>query len=451
MLKWYQLLFMILILNPPVFSQEKPQIIILTDIGGDTDDEQSLSRFLHYADQFDIKGLCSTSRLGHGQDIKPELIRAQIQAYREVYPNLILHSKDFPDPDFLNSLVKSGLGNQKELGEGWDTEASEHIIKVVDESQNKVHIPVWGGLRELAQALWKVKQTRNEQELKAFSHKIQVHAIGDQDRHRDYILNEFKEVTFIANGFAWYGSAGVRELSAFRGMYMTGDVSRQNAVWVRSNIHLSPLGEKYQLHGHGTDGMKEGNTPSFLGLIANGLNVPEKPEYGGWGGRYRLLRNRLYIDVPDFLNGKLNERHTVARWRPAFQNDFLARVKWGIAPYENANHNPIIILNGLEGMERMLLNKSQGDWVELDATACHDPDGDALNFNWYVYEEIYKPKTPILSAALEGKEKVKFKVPDIPDGEQIHIILEVTDKGTPSLTSYRRIMISSINNRQALK
>jgi len=439
----YPLLCFLLIFNLPVLAQEKPLIIVLTDIGGDTDDEQSLSRFLHYADQFDIKGLCATSRMGHGQDIKPELIRAQIQAYREVYPNLILHSNHFPDPDYLETLVKAGQGNHKELGEGWDTEASEHIIKVVDGTQKTVHIPVWGGLRELAQALWKVKQSRTEEELNKFCQKIQVHAIGDQDRHRDYILNEFKEITFIANGFAWHGFTGVRELSAFRGMYMTGDVSRQNAAWVKSNIHISPLGEKYQLHGHGTDGMKEGDTPSFLGLIANGLNMPEKPEYGGWGGRYRHLRNALYIDVPDFLEGKLNERHSVARWRPAFQNDFMARVKWGITTYSNANHNPEIVLNGLGGNEPLFLSKSKGDVVELDASSSRDPDGDELNFNWFVYEEIYKPQSPIFPEMEVSGAKVKFTIPEIHNGEDIHIILEVTDSGTPSLTSYKRIIISS--------
>jgi hypothetical protein len=443
MLTWTQIFCVILFYSFPAFSQEKPKIIILTDIGGDTDDEQSLSRFLHYADHFDIKGFCSTSRLGHGQDIKPELIRAQIQAYRAVYPNLIQHSPDFPHPDYLDTLVKAGQGNHKELGEGWDTEASEHIIKVVDETQSIVHIPVWGGLRELAQALWKVKRNRSEEELKSFSKKIQVHAIGDQDRHRDYILNEFKDVTFIANGFAWYGFTGVRELSAFRGMYMTGDVSRQNADWVKSSIHISPLGEKYQLHGHGTDGMKEGDTPSFLGLIANGLNVPEKPEYGGWGGRYRLLRNALYIDVPDFLNGTLNERHTVARWRPAFQNDFMARVKWGLVPYEEANHNPIIILNGSTSTEPIHYKKAKGDLLELDASSSHDPDGDDLHYNWFVYEEIYKPETPILFEMEAGMQKVQLKVPEIRDGQHIHIILEVTDGGTPALAAYRRIIISS--------
>ncbi|MFC4870859.1 nucleoside hydrolase-like domain-containing protein [Negadavirga shengliensis] len=426
-------------------AQDKPQIIVLTDIGGDTDDEQSLARFLYYADHFDIKGLCATSRLGHGQDTKPEIIHSQLQAYREVYPNLLLHSQDFPDPDQLERLVKNGQGDHKSLGEGHDTEASDHIIQVIDGTDHTVHIAVWGGLRELAQALWKVKENRNSEQLEAFCKKIQVHAIGDQDGHRDYMLKEFKDVKFIANGFAWYGFAGVRELSAFRGMYMTGDVSMQDGDWVRTEIHGNgPLSEKYQLHGHGTDGMKEGDTPSFLGLLENGLNVPEKPEYGGWGGRYRWLNNHLYIDVPDFLEGKLNERHTVARWRSAFQRDFMARVKWATMSFAEANHNPVVIINGGKSTFPLELEAKAGERVVLDASQSSDPDGDALEFHWFVYDEIFRASEPIRFEMENQGAKASFKMPELPKGEKIHIIAEVTDNGQPAMTRYRRIILTTL-------
>ena len=32
----------------------------------------------------------------------------------------------------------------------------------------------------------------------------------------------------------------------------------------------------------------EGDTPSWLGLIPNGMNDYEHPNWGGWGGRYEL-------------------------------------------------------------------------------------------------------------------------------------------------------------------
>ncbi|MEQ8534707.1 MAG: DUF1593 domain-containing protein, partial [Imperialibacter sp.] len=42
-------------------KENKPRIVLLTDIGGDRDDEQSFTQFMMYADQFDIEGLIATS------------------------------------------------------------------------------------------------------------------------------------------------------------------------------------------------------------------------------------------------------------------------------------------------------------------------------------------------------------------------------------------------------
>ncbi len=422
---------------------EKPKVIVLTDIGGDTDDEQSLSRFLHYADQFEILGLYATSRMGHGQDTKPEIINSQIQAYEKVYPNLKLHSDGFPSPASLYGVVKEGHGEHEVWGEGFDTEASDHLIEVVDQLEGVVHVPIWGGMRELLQALWKVKNTRDEDALRKFSRKLQVHAIGDQDRHRDLLLREYKDVTFIANGFAWLGFTGVRELSAFRGMYMTGDQSLQDAAWVKKHVHISPLGECYQLHGHGTNGMKEGDSPSFLGLINNGLNVPDHPGFGGWGGRYRHLNQVLFIDAPDYLDGELNERHSVSRWRPAFQHDFMARVLWGIKDYDEANHPPLPKLVDHPDHLPIFLEKQENSIVVLDASPSVDPDGDHLSYHWWVYDEIYKPERPIEFYFTDEGRKISFSMPKIRPNSQLHIILEVSDNGMPSLTRYRRIVLKN--------
>lgn len=436
------LVFFFLLPVLSVYSHDKPAIIVLTDIGGDTDDEQSMVRFLLYSDMLDVKAICITSRLGHGQDIKPEIVYNQIEAYRSVYPNLLLHSEGYPDPDYLRSIVKYGQGDHASFGQGFDTGASEYIIKVIDESEEIVHVAVWGGLRELAQALWKVKETRTQEQVVEFCRKMQVHEINDQDDHRDWITGNFPDIRFIANGFNKAGAWGVRELATFRGMYMTGDVSMQDGEWVRKNVYgHGALSETYQLHGHGTDGMKEGDTPSFLGLISNGLNVPERPDWGGWGGRYRLLRNNLYIDVPDFLDGKLNERHTVSRWRPAFQRDFMARLKWCAEPYENVNRNPIAVVNGLADTSPLFVKALPGQKLVFDASGSYDPDGDELSFNWFFYYEIYFPGCVDLNVSSDGSICTVI-APEETGDENLHLILEVTDNGTPSLTSYKRIVIN---------
>jgi hypothetical protein len=37
----------------------------------------------------------------------------------------------------------------------------------------------------------------------------------------------------------------------------------------------------YLLDGYGVPGMKEGDTLSFFGFVPNGLNVPDRFEWGG--------------------------------------------------------------------------------------------------------------------------------------------------------------------------
>ena len=76
---------------------EKPRLVVLTDISSLTagesepDDGQSLIRLMLYSNDFDIEGLVASSNLGHGQKVRPELIRRVVDAYEKVQPNLLLH------------------------------------------------------------------------------------------------------------------------------------------------------------------------------------------------------------------------------------------------------------------------------------------------------------------------------------------------------------------------
>src|SRR5690606_11828070 len=139
-------------------------------------------------------------------------------------------------------------------------------------------------------------------------------------------------------------------------------------AWLAEHIQQGhgPLGAAYPDVAYGM----EGDTPSFLNLIPNGLNTPERPDFGGWGGRYVLrVPKREEMDVNGFNGGmviedeprpiwtnsndvlkqylpgeygrsvKLGERSfddyraTVWRWRDAFQHDFAARMDWTTKPF----------------------------------------------------------------------------------------------------------------------
>lgn len=417
------------------YSRDKPSVIVLTDIGGDPDDTQSLVRLLLYSNEYDVKAICATSSLGHGQVVHSEVIKNLVTAYGKVYANLIANAKGFPSPEYLQSVVYAGQGNQADFGEGFDTEASDAIIRIVEKSDEPVNILIWGGQRELAQALWKVAKTQSKEYVVSFSRKIHVFAIADQDDHREWIIKNFPHISFIASGYS-----GMRLSSTFRGMYLTGDTSMQNRKWVRANVYgHGALGACYPLDGGGVPGMKEGDTPSFLLFIENGLNFHEHPDWGGWGGRYRLAKNNLYIDAPDILDGVLNERHSVSRWRPAFQKDFMARLDWCIKPYNQANHNPEVVVNGSAGYAPLTINAKRGELIRLDASESTDPDGNSLSCQWFVYNEISGTLGECLKLDA-SKEKCTFQIPKASD-KAIHLILSVNDNGIPSLTTYKRIII----------
>ncbi len=61
------------------------------------------------------------------------------------------------------------------------------------------------------------------------------------------------------------------------------DVSEVTNEWLQTNIrNKGPLGRRYPRFAF----IMEGDTPSVLGLIDNGLNAYRRPDWGGWGGRY---------------------------------------------------------------------------------------------------------------------------------------------------------------------
>lgn len=428
-------------------AQAPVRLVVMTDIGGDPDDQQSLVRLLLHADQFNLEGLLATSRLEHGQDTRSELIHEQLTAYASVYPNLLKHTQKFPTPESLRAVVHNGQGNQETMGEGHDTPASEWLIQVVDKPDfQPVWLAIWGGQRELAQALWKVRSTRSPAEVDAFIKKLRVYAIENQDGHERWILAQFPTLFMISSGYVNIGfplSTRVRDYSAYRGMYMTGDETLVSRKWVSEHIHVlkNPLAATYPVDGGGVNGLKEGDTPSFLGLIANGLNIAEKPDWGGFGGRFRRLRNNLFTDIVDFQNGQWNERFSVSRWRGFFQNDFAARLNWCTSSYADANHHPVAILNQQGGTDALEINARPGEKVALIAADSSDPDGQALTYTWWNYWEAgsYPGK---IDSAIHNQLNFSFPVPtDAAVGTLFHVILEITDTGTPALTSFRRVII----------
>lgn len=430
----------------------KPRLLVLTDISSlakgfaEPDDTQSMVRLLLYANEIDIEGLVATYTK-HGHDIRPAYLHHIVKQYGKVQPQLALHDPRFPTEARLRGLIKSG--NPKDgldqVGAGKDTEGSDWIIEAADrEDVRPLWVSVWGGTTDLAQALWKVRTMRSKEQLTAFIDKLRVYAIGDQYGIGSWIRDEFPGLFYITC------------YKAFRGMSKKGDTTLTTIEWLRQHIvrDHGPFGESYPEYDGGDPwgnvyGMKEGDSPAFMYLIPNGLGDPERPEWGGWGGRFALQeaasKNRHYVDAVDTVDGESSEWASVYRWRSAFQRSFQARMDWCVMSYEEANHEPVAVIQG--GKERTV---RAGERVPLSASGSTDPDGEALDYEWQVYPEAGSYQGNIRLEGWRG-QACSFIAPEVLQPQTIHVILTVTNRGTPPLSAYKRIIITVENDVEIME
>jgi len=443
-------LLLSLCLAAPLLAEDKPRLIVLTDIGGDPDDSQAIVRLLVYANAFEIEALIASAsgipgELGQAIT-RPDLIRNAVNAYGSVRSNLVQHDPGYPTAQFLLDRITSGNPNRGTsfIGSGRDTAGSNAIIAVVDRSDPRpVNISIWGGQTDLAQALWKVKATRSTSAYNMFTAKIRVHDIADQDGIYAHIRSNHPGLWYILSN-APIG-ADKRE-GAFRGMYLGGDESLTSLSWITNHVitNHGPLGALYP-NSTWTDpnpygALKEGDTPSWFYFLDQGLSVAGQPGYGSWGGRFQVDSGTWFKDAKDTVGGSTLARATVYRWRPAFQNHFQARMDWCVKPYAQANHAPVVTLNGAGGTGIVHISAHPGQTVSLSAAGSTDPDGNVLGYTWWQYREA---GTHTGTVAISGSTSnaASFIAPSVSEPRTIHIILEVTDNGSPALTSYRRAIV----------
>jgi len=452
-------------------AHQKNRMIVLTDIEADPDDTESLVRLLLYSNVVDVKGLIATTSTHQRSAVHPESIERVIRGYGNVQPNLLKHEPGFPDAGSLLRLVKRGRAEygMQGVGKGKDSEGSEWIIKVLEDKDDRpLWICVWGGPNTLAQALYKIRESRTEKEAKRLIGKLRVYTISDQDDSGIWMRRNFPDLFYIVSP-GGYGS------STWSAINSVGPGIRNEVIsnaWLAKNIQQGhgPLGALYPDVAYGM----EGDTPSWLNLIPNGLSDPEHPDWGGWGGRYELYRPEdSSLDTAGFTGGVpveheprpmwtnavdrfvpygagdygravlpesaavISNKATVWRWREDFQNDFAARMSWCTRSYKEANHPPVPVLNHPDA-----ITVKSGDRFCLNARGTTDPDGDNLSFIWFQYPEAgsYKKLIPIGGA--DNMDIVWVTAPMVERSETVHFILRVTDKGSPPLSRYKRVIVN---------
>jgi hypothetical protein len=445
----------------------KPRLLVLTDIENEPDDTQSMVRFLTYSNQWDIEGLVATTSVHQPGRTASDSIRAVVHSYGKVRDNLLLHEKGFPTEQHLLSVIREGRPTygMQAVGKGMDSPGSELLIASADsEDSRPLWVLVWGGPNVLAQSLWKIQSTRSAQELEKFVSKLRVYTISDQDDSGPWIRKNFPNLFYIASPgvhaggayhFAtWSGIAG----DNFHGRFSGGDFSIVDNPWL--DRHIRSKGILGAAYPH-TEFIMEGDTPSFLGLINNGLGSMEHPDWGSWGGRYELYTPRtekwflepetrpFWTNAVDEVLGSDGRWHTsnhatIWRWRSAFQNDFAARMDWTVKSYAEANHPPVVTLE-----TPGVINAKPGQRVDLIARAS-DPDGDAVSYNWFYYGEAgsFTVSSGLSGQAVEvqnfDQARASFVVPAsrVLRNGSMHFIVAVTDHGNPRLTRYQRVIVN---------
>jgi hypothetical protein len=454
---------------PQVVSQagttRKHRVLVLTDIEADPDDTQSLIRFLLYSNQWNVEGLIATTSIHQQTRVAPESIIKVLDAYRKVQPNLILHERGYPGYAELRSKVKKGAAvyGMQGVGEGKDSEGSDWIVHVLSQADERpVWITVWGGTNTLAQALWKIRKNRRPEEAEKLIKKLRVYTISDQDDSGPWIRKNFPSVFYVVTPGYNYAYATWLGMSF---PYPGADGEVTSNAWLTKNIQQGhgPLGAAYPDVAYGM----EGDTPSFLDLIDNGLNDPEHPNFGGWGGRYELylpeFRNSnsgifarqnwpkdepetrpIWTNAEDSVISKIDKKTyfgnqaTIWRWRTEIQNDFAARMAWTTRRFQDCNHPPVPALGHPDH-----LTVRAGQQFHLSAAGTIDPDGDSMSYLWFVYPEAgtYKGSVSFRPYA-SNLYDIPVTAPAVDSTRTIHFILAVTDKGSPPLTRYKRVIVT---------
>ncbi len=201
--------------------------------------------------------------------------------------------------------------------------------------------------------------------------------------------------------------------------------------WIAENVTNGhgPLGALYPQKY-----VSEGDTPSFLNLINNGLDAWQDYALGGWGGRSAHDDPAFPNHITDkALTDDGNANKMYWRWVPAAQNDFAACMDWCVKEFKDANHAPVVKVKG-----SLTRDVEPGETVKLEATAI-DPDGNNLTCKWWQYADADSAVASVVIANSDSLDNASFVAPNEP-GKQVHIILEVTDSGTPALTGYQRLI-----------
>ena len=272
-------------LDDGALTGHRHRVLVSTDIGGtDPDDFQSMVHLLVYADLFDLEGLIS-SPFGPGR--KSDILQV-IDRYEQDFRTLTSHSDRYPNAESLRAITKQGETEEANAsGVGKPTEGSQWIIQCAKRDDSRpLHVLVWGGIEDLAQALHDAPDVLP---------KLRVYWIGGPNKK--WSVNAYNYVE-QNHPLLWIIEAN----ATYRGWFVGGE---QNEPWGNKSFvseHISghgALGDYFSTQLKGT--IKMGDTPSVARLLRGTSEDPTQPSWGGkyvriWDGR-KTTFDRLTTEV----------------------------------------------------------------------------------------------------------------------------------------------------------
>jgi len=362
---------------------------------------------------------------------------AYIKAYGQVRPNLVRHDPRYPTEEYLRERTVPGHN---------DTDAGVRLITAAADRNDSR--PIWygnwgsnsGATSNLRRALDKAKAERSPEEYRRFAARFRIVTLDGGGATRqgndDAILLHVETGYPTIDGKRWYHR--FRPLTEWAGGFdVTKDVKKGGGA----------LGALYTTP-------KEGDSWSFIYLIPTGLSDPEHPTWGGWAGRYGPRdegppekkgaptgKQFYWANQTDTWNGTTSRDNTAKRWAEHLQNDFRARLKWCVTDkFEKANHAPVVQCQN-DATRAVLQVKAKAGEVRVLSAKGTDPDGNRLSYRWFVYPEAGTNRGEV---SLSGTDlpSTYFTAPKDGVGRTIHVVLQVTDDGTPPLTRYRRVVVT---------
>lgn len=464
-------------------AEDKYRVVIMTDMTHD--DGNSLIRYLYYSPYFDTEAIIITNQLPDftHEDTGPwDKGQSILQAYGEERERLLRYDPDYPSLESLQAITHPGRGalpiiwltNEKKFsntiagrsvettwgdidfddwigegenpnGEPKDSPGSEYLQEVFAKDDDRpIYVQMWGGSITFVQALYRYRQRQGEEAFQELLDKLNIYGILMQDITFDYFIDldvartlgcgnwgdvsstyEGERVTprwFLHDGshFWWYCCFGPGEY-----------------IKPMLPIEVNAHGPMSNLYDHGG----EGDTPAFLYLLSGrlGLNDPRDPTQGSWGTRFSPMGAEF---PPGYMHTCDVPQSELLRWLTPVKQSFVNRLRYSLLEPKDVNREPIPILNADRSFLPMEMSARAGTSIVLDAGNSIDPDGDALRFKWWHYVEAseYQEAVDIEAA---GPGLVKVHLPEDSGNRSIHIILEVHDSGSPSLTAYRRVILTA--------